>query len=512
MFMYLPDNRIVIMTITTVTKRVQSLCPECLKVVEACIFEENGAIRIKKECEEHGIFSDTYWSDSELYRKFDRYWNDGKGLNNPNVRTNSGCLFDCGICQKHKTGTLLGNIDLTNRCNMACPVCFADAGESGYLYEPTLDQIRMMMETLRREQPVPCPAVQFSGGEPTMREDLPQIIAMARDMDFSQIQIATNGIKLAGSLGFCETLLRSGLHTIYLQFDGVTPKPYEILRGRNILPVKHQAIENCRKSGLTSVVLVPTLKRGVNDDQIGDIVRFAAENQDVIKGVNIQPVSFIGRIDQKERDDRRITIPDVLSLLEQQTDNEITREDFFPIPIVAPISHLIERDTGRPQVAFTIHPHCGAATYVYCCNGTLVPITRFINVVGLFELIGDIAANFNGSNLERLKMRSKIYREIPRFIEMHRTPEGFNITRMLRNILKNGSREALCEFHNRILFLGAMHFQDLYNIDLERVQRCGIHYVTVDGKIIPFCTYNTIHRHDLGRIAVSARPAHGKGR
>jgi hypothetical protein len=485
------------MTITTINKSVQSLCPICLKVVKAHIFEDGGSIKIEKKCEVHGVFSDIYWSDSELYRKFDRYWNSGNGLDNPNTHVDSGCPFDCGICPNHKTGTLLGNIDLTNRCNMACPVCFANAEVSGHLYEPTLDQIRRMMETLRHEQPVPCPAVQFSGGEPTMREDLPQIIAMAHDMGFSQVQIATNGIKLGGSLELCKILRRSGLHTVYLQFDGVTPEPYKILRGRNILPVKHQAIENCRRSGLMSVVLVPTLERGVNDGQMGDIVRFAAENLDVIKGVNVQPVSFVGRIDQNERADRRITIPDVLSLLEEQTDNEITREDFYPIPIVAPISHLVERYTGLPQVVFTVHPHCGAATYVYCCDGKLVPITRFIDVEGLFELISDVAANFYGSNLERLRMYSKVNKELPRFIDNSRTPYDLNITRMLRSILKNGTRESLREFHNKILFLGTMHFQDLYNIDLERVQRCGIHYATPDGRIIPFCTYNTIHRQEM---------------
>jgi len=496
------------MTITTINKRIHSLCPYCLKVVEASVFEEGGAVKIEKKCKEHGVFSDIYWSDSKLYRKFSRYSNSGNGLDNPTTRVDSGCPFDCGICPNHTTGTLLGNIDLTNRCNMTCPVCFANAGVSGHLCEPTLDQVRRMMETLRGEQPVPCPAIQFSGGEPTMREDLPQIIAMAHDMGFAQVQIATNGIKLGGSLEFCKSLQQVGLHTVYLQFDGVTPEPYKILRGCNILPVKHQAIENCRRAGLMSVVLVPTLERGVNDGQIGDIVRFAAENLDVIKGVNVQPVSFVGRIDQDERTHRRITIPDVLSLLEEQTDNEITREDFYPIPIVAPISHLIERKTGSPQVVFTVHPHCGAATYVYYCDGKLVPITRFIDVEGLFEFISDVAAKFDGTNSEMFRIFSKVNKELPRFIDKERAPYDLNITRMITGVLKNGTRGSLREFHNKVLFLGTMHFQDLYNIDLERVQRCGIHYVTPDGRIIPFCTYNTIHRQEIEKYDSQALDPH----
>ncbi len=114
-----------------------------------------------------------------------------------------GCPFDCGICSNHLTGTLLANIDLTNRCNMACPICFADAG--GRVYEPTLDQVRAMMQVLRSEEPVPCPAVQFSGGEPTVRDDLPEIVAMAKQMGFSQIQLATNGLRLAASLDLCRS-------------------------------------------------------------------------------------------------------------------------------------------------------------------------------------------------------------------------------------------------------------------------------------------------------------------
>lgn len=131
-----------------------------------------------KICPDHGKFEDIYWSDDDLYEKFDRYWDEGEGVENPHSR-GGNCPFNCGICSHHKTGTLLANIDLTNRCNLSCPVCFANAEASGRVYEPTLVQIREMMTRLRDVRPVPCPAVQFSGGEPTMREDLPSIVAMA---------------------------------------------------------------------------------------------------------------------------------------------------------------------------------------------------------------------------------------------------------------------------------------------------------------------------------------------
>lgn len=480
-----------------ITRVVQSICPVCLNVIPARIFQEGGAVFMEKRCEAHGDFKDLYWSDASLYNKFIRYWYTGQGLDN-SASFRQGCPFDCGICNNHLTGTLLANIDLTNRCNMACPICFADAG--GRVYEPTLDQIRSMMQVLRSERPVPCPAIQFSGGEPTVRDDLPQIVAMAKEMGFSQIQLATNGLRLAASIDLCRSLEKSGLNTVYLQFDGITPGPYLAVRGDNFLPVKRRAIENFRRAGQTSIVLVPTLVKGINDSQVGGIVRFASQNLDVVKGINFQPVSFAGRVDQQERKEKRITIPGLLLLLEEQTDNEITRDDFYPVPFVVPISQLLTAGSGELQPAFTVHPCCGAATYIYCFNDHLIPINRFIDVEGLMEMIALEVESLNGSangsisSIAKLKMKGKILREIPRFVDESKVPGDLNVTRMLLRVFTSGTRESVREFHNRTLFVGAMHFQDAYNMDLERLQRCGIHYATPDGRLIPFCAYNVIHR------------------
>lgn len=483
------------MPLTAIDKTVSSICPVCFKVLSAHIFQRDGKVLMVKRCADHGEFSEVYWSDAALYKRFNKYWFDGSGLEASGSSTSRGCPYDCGLCQDHKTSTLLGNIDVTNRCNLACPVCFANAG--GHIYEPTVEQIRAMMQNLRNERPAPCPAIQFSGGEPTVRDDLPQLLSIARQMGFAQIQIATNGLRLASSPDFCKSLVHNGLSTVYLQFDGVTPEPYKIVRGRDLLPVKQKAIENLRIAGQTSVVLVPTLAKGVNDDQVGDIVRFASDKLDIVKGVNFQPVSFSGRIDQRERASKRLTIPDFLGLLEDQTDNEITRDDFYPIPFVAPISQLIAAETGWPQPTFTVHPCCGAATYTYRFNGGLIPITRFLDVEGLLEKIRKEVGGFDGSSIGKLKMKGMILKDLPKFIDETRVPRDLNITRTLLSVFVNGTRESLTEFHNRTLFLGVMHFQDAYNMDLERLQRCGVHYATPDGRIIPFCSYNTIHRKTI---------------
>ncbi len=477
-----------------IEKTVLSICPTCLKVIPARIFQEKEKVFIQKKCPQHGEFKDLYWSDAELYKKFYRYSCQGSGIENPRP-TKRGCPLDCGLCENHLTGTLLANIDLTNRCDLSCPICFANSG--GKASEPTFDQIKTMMQNLRSQRPVPCSAIQFSGGEPTLRDDLPEIVEMAKHMGFSQVQIATNGLILSDNLQLCQSLEQSGLSTVYLQFDGMTEKSNKKMRGRNLLPIKLQAIENFRKAGMTSIVLVPTLARGVNDDQMGPIIRFASRNLDVIKGINVQPVSFAGRIDQKERLEKRITIPDFLRLVEEQTDNEISREDFYPVPFVAPISRLIALETRQLQPVFTVHPCCGAATYIYCLDDKLIPINRFLDVEGLLEQIGEQAEKFDDSSLGKLKMRGNILKEISKFADDAKAPRDLNMTKMLLSVFWNGTRQSLREFHNRSLFLGAMHFQDQYNMDLERLQRCGVHYAMPDGRIVPFCSYNTIHRRSI---------------
>jgi uncharacterized radical SAM superfamily Fe-S cluster-containing enzyme len=481
-------------------KSTKSLCPDCLSVIDASIFEEDGKVMIEKTCSKHGAFKDIYWSSAKQFKRFDRYWHDGEGVSNPNVSTNGNCPHSCGLCSSHKTTTILANIDLTNRCNQACPVCFANASSSGYLYEPSLEQIRAMMQTLRNEKPVPCPAIQFAGGEPTMREDIVEIVKMASELKFTQVQMATNGIKLAKSLKFCEDLNAAGLHTVYLQFDGVTEKPYLINRGFNALPIKLKAIENCRKAGLSSISLVPTLAKGVNDDQVGDIIRFAVNNMDTVKGINFQPISFAGRINKEERMEKRVTIPYLFDLIEEQTGGAITAEDFYPVPFVVPISHFVNAEEGTHNIEFTVHPHCGTGTYIYIEGGKMIPITRFIDVEGLLEHIEKLASNdgkWIGKSLGRIKMIGSLISALPKYIDTAKAPKSVDVKQLFINVLKEGTGEATKEFHRHTLFLGAMHFMDLYNMDLERIKRCGVHYATPDGRLIPFCTYNTIHRMEV---------------
>ncbi|HTY91676.1 MAG TPA: radical SAM protein [Methanocella sp.] len=479
--------------------QTRSICPECHSVIDATIEKKDGRVLITKECKDHGTFSDVYYSDSKLYDRFAKFGVKGKGLANPNMDEKHGCPYDCGICPNHKTSTLLANIDVTNRCNFSCPLCFANASKSGYVYEPTMEQIRGMFQALRDEKPVPCYAVQFAGGEPTMREELPEIINMARDMGFFQIMIATNGMKMARSKEYCKELRKTPLSTVYLQFDGVTEEPFIKLRGFNALPYKLKAIENMRETGLGNIVLVPTLVRDVNSGQAADIIRFAAKNIDIVRGVNFQPVSFSGRVETDELKKGRITIPDLLDMLEEQSGGALMKSDFFTCPTVTALSDIMEAWTGQPQVIFTIHPHCGAATYVFVDEkGNYTPITRFVDVDGLVETVERISHESRGSKHAKALIGEKLIREVPKYVEMKKMPPGMNVTKLLLSFVTSGDPvKALSEFHYNALMIGAMHFMDPYNLDMERVQSCGIHYATPDGRIIPFCTYNILYRQEI---------------
>ncbi len=242
-----------------------------------------------------------------------------------------------------------------------------------------------MLENLRANQPVKATALQFSGGEPTIRKDLIELIKKAKELGFRHVEINTNGLKLAQDPEFAKQIRAAGVSTIYLQFDGLTSDVFKFIRGVDLLDIKMKAIENCRKAGITSVVLVVTLVKGVNDHQLGDIVNFALKNFDVIRCINVQPVSLCGRLPQKERENMRITIPDFMHNIETQTNGMIKTTDFFPVPTVAPVSKAVGALKGKRYLEFTAHPHCGVATYLFIeKNGKVTPITQLANVEAFF--------------------------------------------------------------------------------------------------------------------------------
>jgi uncharacterized radical SAM superfamily Fe-S cluster-containing enzyme len=480
-----------------VIKKTKSLCPECLTVVDATVFHDKDSIMIEKKCSDHGTFKNTYWSSEKVYHEAEEHDIEGVGLENPQTDIVDECPLNCGICPEHESHTILGLIDVTNRCNLSCPVCFANAAVSKSIYEPSYEEIRQMLKNLRSNRPVPAPAIQFAGGEPTMRKDIVELVKLAKEEGFSHTQIATNGIKLAKNPQLAKELKEAGLNTIYLQFDGVDEEPYIIARGRNLLPTKLEAIENCRQADL-GIVLVPTLVGGVNDDQVGEIVRFAAKNIDIIRGINFQPVSFAGRTPADEVEKQRITIPDFQKLIEEQTGHEIKTEDFYPASCVVPISDFMEALEGESQVTFTCHPHCGTATYVFIEEDKIIPITDFLDVDRFFELLTRSSEDIkDGGLLSKAKLVARASRELPKTVSPSKAPESVDIKNILIKVFRERSYSALGNFHHKSLLIACMHFMDPWNFDQDRVKRCVIHYAVPDGRIIPFCSMNTLYRSEI---------------
>jgi hypothetical protein len=471
-----------------------SVCPECMQRIPMRIYEENGVIYLEKSCPEHGRFDDVYWGDAELFRWFHDNWYNaryvGSGLENPHTKTLKGCPFDCGICPQHKTPTILGIIDVTNRCNMACPVCFAYAGAANYVYEPSYRQIVDMMKVLRANSPWACNALQFSGGEPTIRNDLPDLIREAQKLGISHVEVNTNGLRIAEDIDYFKELLDAGLSTLYLQFDGLSDDIYVKTRARKeLVAVKQKVIENARKIGLDSVVLVVTLARGVNDKELGKIVDFAVKNHDVVRCINIQPISMAGKAKKDEMRKMRITIPDAMKEIEQQTNGVVGRFDWRPVNWPVPMTKGMGVVKNRAYPDFTMHPHCGAATFlVVDKDGSYKPIMRYLDVDKFAEVFWDIY--YSGVKGKKTMAKVKLLKLLP-------MAKSDFVRSLIKDVVTKGSYGALGDFMRRIVMIGIMHFQDVWNLDLDRVQKCAIHYATPDGKVRSFCTYNSIHRQNV---------------
>jgi uncharacterized radical SAM superfamily Fe-S cluster-containing enzyme len=474
-------------------RTVETLCPECSGIILGRYFVQRGAVWIEKVCPEHGYFRDCINSDALLYSKA-AWWSyqEHAGQKVPQVAGGKNCPSDCGLCNQHLSGSCLAQIDLTNRCNMRCPICFANANAAGFVCEPDFDQVVRQLQTLRDQRPIPSSAIQFTGGEPTIHPDFLKIVSTARDMGFSHIQIATNGIRMA-DLDFARQAAAAGLHVLYLQFDGVGEEPYRSTRNYpGIWAKKLAAIENCRKTGM-KVCLVPTILKTVNDDQVAEIFRFAVKNIDVVSAISYQPVSFTGRMEAQDLERYRYTLGDLAHGIAAASDT-VPLRDMFPLSVVVPLAQILEALTGNAKIRPSCHTDCAFGTYFLVSpEGKAYAFPRVINIEGMFVEMNRIATRIKQRGRATWLDKWRTFRMFKRHFNKEAAPPDLTVKRFVRSLQglvdKHVGRGEGEKHSYKTLLCAGMHFQDLYNYDVERAKRCVILYSTPGG-VFPFCTYN----------------------
>lgn len=430
------------MVVPEVMRNTYSVCPVCLARIPARHVRIGENVFLQKECPRHGFFSSIIWRtpiSMEEWIGDTREIKEGENLNCPSA---------CGLCPDHQQGTCCVLLEVANRCNLQCRYCFAN---SRHAPDPSfaeigdwLDQLAVPGKTL----------VQLSGGEPTLRDDLPQIISRAKQAGCKYVQLNSNGIRLAEDKGYVKKLAEAGLSFVFMQFDGTKDDIYMQLRGRPLLDIKKQAIENCDACHI-GVTLVPTLVPGVNTGNIGEILDYAISLSPAVRGVHFQPVSYFGRIPDRPVDEMRFTLDQLLWEIERQTEGRIKKENLVP---------------SRCD-----HPLCGF-------HGDFVVLPNGIEALSRREAVQEsccscsepVSADQNRAFVARRWERQKEKKEAVSCC--CGTPDVHDMDYFLERVKSHG------------FTVTAMAFQDAGTMDLERLRRCSLH-VFDRGRFVPFCAY-----------------------
>ncbi len=472
-------------------RQTESLCPECGGIIEATIRERNKMVVIEKSCPEHGYVEDIIYRDVDLYRRMESLYP------GDDIDLDDLSLYQHGPFGVRHSAAAVYNLDITNRCDMHCTVCFASAWDAGVVYEPRMEEIKKMLDGAAGVQPRRQASVQFTGGEPTVSPLLPEALRYAKELGFFKTQIATNGIRIAQDLDYAQELADAGLNYIYLQFDGVRNEDYVYTRDvSNMFDVKVRCIENCRKTGI-DVVLVPTIVNGVNNHRVGEIVDFAIKNIDVVITISFQPVAITGRIETGRRLSQRYTLSDLALDVGRQTAHGIEpMRDWFPLSATGPISDLIDQVSGSRadwgSLKCSCHPDCGIGAMLLVNEKTseVIPLPRMMDLDGLLDDLALMAKTPGGNFVHGGQMALSMARNF----RSREAPEGLGFFQMAKNFdSATGRRLGFSKKRRhqwRLLLVAGMPFQDKYVYQFDRTRRCIIQYATPEGNI-SFCAYNT---------------------
>jgi len=495
-------------------RETDSLCPGCVKEVRttilcgdidwkvlldgnpgeirARIIERDNHVYIEKECAKHGKFSDLMAIDAAFLRRIEQLYPGRDFPIAPDDLHNHG-----RSSIKYGRGAVL-TIDLTNRCNMMCDPCFMDANQVGYVHELSFDDVKEILDRSITVKPRRQLTVQFSGGEPTLSPHFLEAVAYARKVGYFSVQCATNGIRFAQDPEFARLAKAAGLRLAYLQFDGIGNEKNQHRAVKNLYEVKLRAIENLHAAGV-DVTLVMTVVNTINNDQIGPVIRFAADNIDKINAVSFQPVSFTGRdeeLDPETRTAWRYTLSHLAHDVRRQTGITEPLRDWYPLSASGPLSdftdHLKGIESQWGNLKCGCHPNCGIGAFllVNLTTGQIVPLAEIIN---LERFLDDLKV-INEYHRRKPVMIAQGLLSIVRNIRYSAAPPGLGFWNMLKVIDGHTGRHMrftrVARHEWRVLLIAGMWFQDLFNYDFRRTEMCIIPYATQMGEI-SFCAYNT---------------------
>jgi hypothetical protein len=495
-------------------RETDSLCPRCVievraqilsgeadwKVliegnpgeIKAQIVEEDGRIVMKKDCPKHGHFEDVMSTDPAFFQRLESLY-PGRDF----VIPKDG-LHEHGTSSiRYGRGAVL-TIDLTNRCNMMCNPCFMDANQVGYVHELEWEEVKKLLDDAVSVKPRRQLSVQFSGGEPTLSPHFLPAIRYARELGYFSVQCATNGIRFAQEETFAREAAEAGLRFAYLQFDGVGNEHNQHRKVSNLYDVKLRAIENLHRYGV-AITLVTTLVNGVNNDQVGDILRFAIENIDKVNTVAFQPVSFTGRdedIDEETRVQQRYTLSQLAHDLKTQAGIGEPLRDWYPLSASGPFSDLkdllggLESEWGSFKCG--CHPNCGIGTMMLVEETTKKALT-LPSILDVDRMLADIKA-ITDSGRKKTATAVQVALSVLRNLRPEGIPAGLSPWTIAQIMDRHtGGRLGFSHKNRyswRVFFIGGMWFQDLFNSDFRRTEMCIIPYATQMGEI-SFCAYNT---------------------
>jgi tetraether lipid synthase len=475
----------------------KSICPLCKAVVDAQVNIRDGKVYLRKRCRDHGEFEALVYGDAQMYLDTARFNKPGTIPLTFQTEVRDGCPSDCGLCPEHKQHACLGIVEVNTGCNLDCPICFADSGHQPDGYAITVEQCERMLDTLVASEGE-AEVVMFSGGEPTIHRDLLAFVDLAQRRPIRSVTVNTNGIRLASDTAFVAALgsrNRPGRTVnVYLQFDGFDEHTHRAIRGRDLRAIKARALDNCAAAGLT-VTLVAAVERGLNEHEVGAIVEYGLAHP-AVRGVAFQPVTHSGR-HVKFDPLTRLTNSDVIHLLAEQRPAWFEVGDFFPVPCCFPtcrsVTYLLTDGTpGQPGFG-------------------VVPIPRLLDVEDYLDYVSNrVVPDYAiREALEKLWSASAFMGTDTTTTRLRATTDQLSAAAdaiACADACGVNLPEAVANLTDRAFMIVIQDFQDPYTLNVKQLMKCCVEEITPDGRLIPFCAYNSVGYREQVREKMSGVP------